>query len=69
MVRPCSTFGEEKSACRVWVGKSEGTRQLGKPRCRWEDNIKMDLENVDQAGSGLGQMEGSFDAIINLRFQ
>jgi len=28
------------------VGKPEGKRQLGRPRRRWEDNIKMDLQNV-----------------------
>ena len=49
----CSTFwGEE----RVLVGKPEGKRPLGRQRHRWEDNIKMDLQEVgcelDQAGSG-----------------
>ena len=34
------------------VGKPEGKRQLGKPRRRWEDNIKMDLQKV-----GFGGME------------
>jgi len=28
------------------VGKPEGIRSLGRPRCRWEDNIKMDLQEV-----------------------
>jgi hypothetical protein len=32
--------------CRVLVGKPEGRRSLGKPRCRWEDNVKMDLQEV-----------------------
>jgi hypothetical protein len=36
---------------RVLVGKLEGKRQLGRPRRRWEDNIKMDLEKV---GGGYG---------------
>jgi hypothetical protein len=31
---------------RGLVGKSEGTRPLGRPRRRWEDNIKMDLQEV-----------------------
>jgi len=31
---------------RVLVGKPEGRRPLGKPRCRWEDNIKVDLQEV-----------------------
>ena len=30
-----------------WFGKPEGKRQLGRPRRRWEDNIKMDLEEVE----------------------
>jgi CRISPR/Cas system-associated protein Cas7 (RAMP superfamily) len=32
--------------CRVFVGKPEGKRLLGRPGCRWEDNIKMDLQEV-----------------------
>jgi len=35
-----------RSAYRVLVGKSGGKRPLGEPRHRWEDNIKMDLEEV-----------------------
>jgi len=31
---------------RVLVGKPGGKRPLGRPRCRWEDNIKMDLQEV-----------------------
>ena len=29
------------------MGKPEGNRPLGRPRCRWEDNIKMDLQEVE----------------------
>ena len=36
---------------RFWVGKPDGKRPLGRPRRRWEDNIKMDLEEV---GKGCG---------------
>jgi len=32
---------------RVLVGKPKGKRRIGKPRCRWEDNIKMDLQEVE----------------------
>jgi len=39
-------IGERKCAYRVSVGKSEGKRPLGRPRCRWEDDIKMDLQEV-----------------------
>ena len=37
---------ESRNAYRVLVGKPEGKRPLGKARCRWEDNIKMDLREV-----------------------
>ena len=37
-------MGEGRGLCRVLVGIQEGKRPLGKPRCRWEDNIKMDLQ-------------------------
>jgi hypothetical protein len=37
---------EERGVYRVLVGKPEGKRPLGKPRRRWEDNIRMDLEEM-----------------------
>jgi hypothetical protein len=37
----CSTHGEMRNACRILVGKSEGKKPLGRPRNRWEDNIKI----------------------------
>jgi hypothetical protein len=37
---------EERGVHRVLVGKPEGNRPLGRPRRRWEDNIKMDLHEV-----------------------
>jgi hypothetical protein len=39
-------MGEGRSAYRVSVGKPEGKRMLGRPRHRWEDNIRMDLQEV-----------------------
>jgi hypothetical protein len=39
-------MGEGRDVYRVMVGKSEGKRPLGRPRLRWEDNIKMDLQEV-----------------------
>jgi hypothetical protein len=39
-------MGESRGAYRVLVGKREGNRPLGRPRRRWEDNIKMDLQEV-----------------------
>jgi hypothetical protein len=44
-------MGEDRGVHRVLVGKPEGKRPLGRPRRRWEDNIKMDLEEV---GGGRG---------------
>ena len=44
-------MGERRSVHRVLVGKPEGKRPLGRPRRRWEDNIKMDLQEV---GGGCG---------------
>ena len=40
---------EERSVRKVLVGKPEGKRPLGRPRRRWEDNIKMDLEEVGRS--------------------
>ena len=39
-------LGEERGVHRVLVGKPEGKRPLGRPRRRWEDNIKTDLQEV-----------------------
>jgi hypothetical protein len=38
--------GDRKGACRILVGRPEGKRTSGISRRRWEDNIKMDLEEV-----------------------
>ena len=38
--------GEERGAYRVLVGKPEGNRPLGRPKRRWVDNIRMDLQEV-----------------------
>jgi len=39
-------MGEGRGVHRVLVGKPEGKRPLGRPRCRWEDNIKTDIQEV-----------------------
>jgi hypothetical protein len=44
-------MGERRSVYRILLGKREGDRPLGRPRIRWEDNIKMDLQKV---GLGYG---------------
>ena len=43
-------MGEDRGVHRVLVGKPEGKRPLGTPRRRWEDNIKMDLQEVGGRG-------------------
>ena len=50
MSRACGTYGG-RGVHKVLVGKPEGKRPLGRPRRRWEDNIKMDLQEV---GRGCG---------------
>ena len=45
-------MGEERVVYRVLVGKPEGKRPLGRPRCRWVDNIRMDFQEV-----GCGYMD------------
>ena len=37
---------EGRSACKILTGTSAGKRTLGRPRRRWEDNIRMDLEGI-----------------------
>jgi hypothetical protein len=39
-------MGEKRGTYRVLVGKPEEKRPIGRPRCRWEDNIKMDIQKV-----------------------
>jgi hypothetical protein len=43
-------MGEGRGVYRVLVEKPEGKRPLGRPRCRWEDNIKMDLQEIGCGG-------------------
>ena len=61
-------MGEERGVHRVLVGKPEGERPLGRPRRRWENNIKMDLREVG-GGCGdwmeLAQDRDSWRALVN----
>jgi hypothetical protein len=59
-------MGEDRSVYRVLVGRLEGKRPLGKPRRRWEDNIKMDLREKGIDGkTGFGWLRiGSNGGIL-----
>ena len=66
--------GEGRGVYRVLVGKLEGKRPLGRPRRRWEDNIKIDLQEVGCEGMDLIELAQDVDrwralvnAVMNLR--
>jgi len=70
----CNTYGEKTGVCRVLVGKPEGKRPLGRPRRRWEDNIKMALEEMGCGGMDWIELAHDSDmwqalvsAVMNLR--
>jgi hypothetical protein len=68
MCRACSTNGEKRNAYRNLVGKPEGMRPLGRPRRRWEDNIKMNLRETGSGGMDwidLAQDRGQWRALVN----
>ena len=67
-------MGERRGVYRILVGKAEGKRPLGGPRRRWEDNIKMDLQEVRYGGIEWLELAQDRDrwralvnAVINLR--
>jgi hypothetical protein len=67
-------MGEVRGAYRVLVGRHEGRRPLGRPRRKWEDNIKMDLKEVGWGGMDWIDMAQDTDswrtvvnAVMNLR--
>jgi hypothetical protein len=43
---------EKRNACRILVGNPEGKRPLGRPRRRWEDNIRIDLREIGWGSIG-----------------
>jgi hypothetical protein len=74
--RTCGTHGEGRGVYRVLVGKPEGKRLLGRPRRRWEDNIKMDLREIGidrtnwiQLAEDRVQWRTFLNMVMNLRAQ
>jgi hypothetical protein len=62
-------MGEKKNVYRLLVGKPEGKRPLGSPRCRWIDNIKMDLSEIGFGGvdwTDLAQDRYRWRALVNV---
>jgi len=61
-------MGEKRDVYRVLVRKPEGKRPLGRHRHRWEDNIKVDLQEVGCGGMdwiGLAQDRDRWRALVN----
>jgi hypothetical protein len=64
-----SRIGEVRGAYNILVGRPEGRRPLGRPRGRWEDNIKMDLREIgfgDVDWIDLAQDRDGLRALMNM---
>jgi hypothetical protein len=62
-------MGEKRNACRILVGKPEGKRPLGRPKCRWVDNIRMDLGEIGWGGVDwidVAQDKDKWSALLNM---
>jgi hypothetical protein len=67
-------MGERSNAYRILVGEPQGKRPLGRPRCRWAKNIKMDLRETGWDGmdwidvaQGRDQWRALVNTVMNLR--
>jgi YD repeat-containing protein len=68
-VGPVACMGEGRGVYRVLVGRPKGKRPVGRPRCRWEDNIKMDLKESGIDGANwiqLAQDGVQWQAFVNM---
>jgi hypothetical protein len=62
-------MGEKRNVYRLLIGKPEGRRPLGRPRCRWIDNIKIDLLEIGLSvvdWIGLAQDRYRWRALVNV---
>jgi hypothetical protein len=71
---PMARMGEDRKVHKVWVGKPEGKRPLGRPRRRWEDGNRMDLREIGLGGVSWIKLAQDRDrwravvsAVMNLR--
>ena len=65
----CSAYGGGERRVKVLVGKTGGKRPLGRPRPRWEEDIKMDLQEVGCEGMDwieLAQDRNRWRALVNV---
>jgi hypothetical protein len=61
-------MGEGRGVYRVFVGMPKGKRPLGRPKCRWEDNIKINLRELGIDGTNsilLAQDRVQWQAFVN----
>jgi hypothetical protein len=61
-------MGEKRNAYRILMGNPEGKRPLGRPRRRWEDNIRMDLREIGWGGMNwidMAQDRDQWRALVN----
>jgi hypothetical protein len=70
----CSPHGRGRGVYKVLVGSPKWKRPLGRPRCRWEDNIKMDLREIEtngvnwiQLAQDMVQWQASVNMVMNLQ--
>jgi len=71
----CSAYGERRGVWRVWWGNLKDIRPLGRPRRRWEDNIKIYLQEVGirvmewiELAQDWDRWRVLLNAVMNLRF-
>jgi hypothetical protein len=74
LISICKYWGEVRGVYRVLVGRPEGKRPLGRPRRRWEDNVKLDLREIGIDGANWTQLaqdrvqrRAFVNTIMNLR--
>jgi len=70
----CGAYGGGERVHRVLMGIPEGRRSLGRPRCRWEDNIKTEIQEVEggfedwmELGQDRDRWRAFVSTVMNLR--